>query len=130
MATERMERLVTGVEEFDNYIDYMCSVIDAARNVTASAPIQARITPFGLQLAGTAGGLILAKSKSGGIAALSGTAPGKADVTLWDYDGMNIATQTVDVEAVNLASTAVGGSKMLLLAPLGKWKVVIWEECS
>jgi len=125
-----IDRLKTGMPELDAYIDYLCSEIEAARNVTASHPIQARVTPNGLQLAGSVPGIRLAKSKSGGVPKMTGSAPGKADVTLWDYDGSNISSQTVDVEAINLSTLDdVGGSKLILIVPFGKWWIVIWEEC-
>ncbi|WP_406698555.1 hypothetical protein V5E97_06695 [Singulisphaera sp. Ch08] len=61
---------------------------------------------------------------------MSGSTPGKADVTLWDFGGTSFVTQNVEVEAFNVGSTAVGATKLILLAMVGKYWFVIWEDCS
>lgn len=130
MSTVQIDRLKTGIPGLDSYISYLCTEIELACNVTAAPPLQALRTPAGLNLRMAASTFQWAKSKSGGIAAMSGSTPGKADVTLWDFGGTSFVTQNVEVEAFNVGSTAVGATKLILLAMVGKYWFVIWEDCS
>lgn len=127
---KKMPRLVLGDEMIDGWIDGLVSTVERNSNVTATGGIQARVGPNGIALSLVGGGtLALAKSKTGGVPAMSGTTPGKADVTLWDYDGDVIATQAVDVEAVNMGSDAVDENKLLILGRMEKYWLVLWEVC-
>ena len=75
-------------------------------------------------------GAQLAISGAGGIAARSGSTPGKASVTLCTFDGTTITTGTTVVDAYNLALGAVGASKYLILISVLGYNFVVWEDCS
>lgn len=64
----------------------------------------------------------------GGILGRSGTTPGAADVTLYNFDGATL-TAGATVRAYNLATGAVAGSAWLILLNVGRYWFVIWEEC-
>lgn len=132
MPKPSLDRLITGVDLVDSWIDKTLGAIEAALNVTASNGIKSTVSPNGIHLSLAAPpGWQWAKSSASGIPAMSGSTPGKAtDVTLYDFNGTSLATQTVQETAYNLGSTAVGASKWLLLARIGKYWFVIWEDCS
>jgi hypothetical protein len=71
-----------------------------------------------------------ALSGGSGIPARSGATLGSAEVTLYALSGAGVLSATTrTVAAHNLAGSAVGASKyLLLLKVLGLW-VVVWEEC-
>lgn len=125
MVKAQFDRLVTGIKWFDTWLDTLLDKIEARTTITASPPLRAFTGPMGthISMAG-AGPFAWAKSKSGGINAGS-----SADVTLQDWSGSAMTSQVVDVKAINMGSTSVGATKLILLALVGKDWFVIWEDC-
>jgi hypothetical protein len=125
----KLDRIETGVAWFDSWIDRIVSAIERALSVDVSPPLQIRRGPDGTQIAWSMPVFAHAKSGGSGIAAMSGTTPGVADVTLWDFDGTTLTSQTVTVKAYNKSATAVGNNKHLILVMVDKWWFVDWEDC-
>lgn len=130
MPVTKLRRLVTGRTDIDQWIDETCSAIERSLNLRVAAPLVANLRPDGQYLSFAGVYLALAKSGGSGIPALSGSTPGKADVTLQLFDGSSVSTDTRTEKAYNLSTTAVGNNKLLVLAKVGKWWIVIWEDCS
>jgi hypothetical protein len=73
------------------------------------------------------GGLV-AKSPGGGIGAMSGTTPGSATCTLYNFDGTSLTAGDTDT-VFNMASTAVAANKFLQVKSIqGHWFVDV-EDC-
>jgi hypothetical protein len=129
MKPTRLDRIATGVAWFDAWIDRTVSAIERALSIDVSPPLQMRQGPDGTQLAWSLPIFAHAKSGGSGIAAMSGTTPGVADVTLWDFNGTTLSTQAVTVKAYNKSATAVGANTHLTLVMIDKWWFVDWEDC-
>lgn len=126
----KIDRLETGIKDLDSYVNYLCTAIELATNVTVSPPLQMRRTPGGLQLAWSMKTWQWAKSSSSGIPAMSGSTPGSAtDVVLYDFNGTTLSTQAVTDKVYNMGATAVGASKWLLITKVEKYWFVVWEQC-
>lgn len=82
--------------------------------------------------AGGGGGVIaasFAKSGGSGIPALTGTTPGSATVTLYDFDGTSL-TAGDTATAFNPSTTAVGANRWLIVLKVQTQWVVIVEDCA
>lgn len=112
----------------------LAAELEAARNVTAAAPLNASVGPNGVALALAAAGLLrVGKTGGSGIAAATSEAsPTSGTVTLYRHNGTGWVATTGTVSAKNVASGtngAVGANKLVILAHVdGQW-VVIWELC-
>jgi hypothetical protein len=130
-APSRIPRLVIGVEWFDKWVDTVVASIERALNVTSSDGISVRRGPSGTHIAlNVLPTLILAKAHLG-IPAMSGTTPGHALVTLYDFQfgGPSVVTQGITDTAWNYSSAAVDIGKKIKVARIGKFLWVIWEDC-
>lgn len=130
MPVTKLRRLVTGRTDIDQWIDETLSAIERSSNVRAAAPMVANLRPDGMFLSFAGVYLALAKSGGSGIPAMSGSMPGKADVTLQLFDGSTLSSDTRTEKAYNLSQTAVGNNKYLILAKILKWWFVIFEDCT
>jgi hypothetical protein len=130
MKPTRLDRIATGVAWFDAWIDRTVSAIERALSIDVSPPLQMRQGPDGTQLAWSLPIFAHAKSGGGGIPAMTGSTPGVADVTLEDFNGTTLSSQTITVKAFNKSATAVGANKLLIIVMIDKWWYVLWEDCT
>lgn len=131
MTPNRLTRIESGIAWFDAWVDEVLSAIERALNINATPPLQAKSGPDGTHLRFT--GTIFAHAKSGGsgIPAMSGDAPGSADVTLYTLDETGtLATQNVTVKAYNKSGTDVQPDTHLILILIENHWFVDWEDCT
>jgi hypothetical protein len=71
----------------------------------------------------------LARTGTGGVPAMSGTTPGQADVTLYEFDGTTLSLGSDTLTAYNMVPAAVGANKVVLLHWANGYPFVVVEPC-
>lgn len=70
----------------------------------------------------------VAKTRVGGIAAMTGTTPGSATVDLYNFDGASL-TEDVPASAFNSFTTAIAGGTWIHVAEIQGYYFVSAEDC-
>lgn len=104
------------------------------RQLVAAAPLVADFVdgpepPILWSAASGGGGAQIGYTGPSGIPARSGTTVGSATVTLVTLSGTTLTTTTQTFGALNLSTSAVGGSKYIVCVQLGTQWLCIWEDC-
>jgi hypothetical protein len=71
----------------------------------------------------------LARTGTGGVPAMSGTTPGHADVTLYEFDGTTLTLSGDTLTAYNMVPAAVAANKVVLLHWANGYPFVVVEPC-
>jgi hypothetical protein len=107
---------------------------DAARRIARQVPIVERRTQNrAIPERARAPSLFVypgkvAKAGAGGVAALSGSTPGTATVTLYTFDGTTLAAGAT-ATAYNLAPSAVAANAWIMLKWVDGYWFVDYEAC-
>ncbi|WP_422930123.1 hypothetical protein [Singulisphaera sp. PoT] len=122
--------MVTGVSSVDSWIDKVLSAIEQALNVSGSDGISVRRGPQGMQIGLNVGPTsTLATVKSGGIPKLSGGVPGRGNVTIQSFDGVNAPVGIYDDQAFNMGNTDIAAGSLVALSRVGRYWFAFVVPC-
>ncbi len=99
--------------------------------IGVSPPLEMVNTKNGrfLRLAMAIPGTEIAQAGSGGIPARSGATPGSGSVTIQKFAPPTLAATPLTVTCYNLASTAVGATKYIVMLKVHGYWFAVWEDC-